>query len=920
MNKFILALCVFIFTASAHAQLKEVRQVEGVFEYQLPNGLAVLVHPDPSKPTTTVNLTYRVGSKHEGHGETGAAHLLEHMLFKANETVDDPKLEMTRRGARWNGTTSIDRTNYFAQFSSNPETLNWMLGWLAESMTKAKLEQRELDSEMTVVRNEHERAENNVGRVLGGRMRSAAFQWHGYGRDTLGARSDIENVPIERLRAFYGTWYRPDNAVLVIGGRFDAAATLRRVEQVFGAIARPAEPIPASYTREPVQDGERQVVLRRVGGPAQVAVLYHAMSAADRDYAVVRVLSQLLGQDRGPLDRELVDARLAANRWAVVTAGIDPGYLMAGATLADTSNPEAAARAALDALTKIMESLVPAAQEVDLARATVLQAIQAQLRDPEALSLGLSESIAQGDWRLLFAHRDWVASVTAEDVKRVAASWLLPSNRTSGLYIPEARSPARAPAPSAVSAADVLRDYRGRTTQVQVEDFELTPANIESRLVKTRLTVGDAPGMQVAVLPRQTKDARVTGTLRLRWGTAESVNGSAVLATLLGPTLTQGSQAPRALVLGWEAQLRVTSGPGGLTAGFEVPARHLPAFMQLLGNVLRQGALPDDVFERVRAAALAANHVSQSDPAARATNTLQRAFSHYPAGDPRETRLLEQTATLLKQATPQQLREFWRRFAGAGQGELVVVGPVDPKAVAQTVQAVFGTWRSAEPHRPWAFEYLGAMNARSEEVLVPDKANANYAAGIPLAMNEESPEYPALYAAVQLLGGRAGTALWKRVREQEGLSYGVNSSLFLPSNPRMEGTAGAISITASFAPENRDRLRAAIRDELQQRAKNGFSGLEVGFARRAIVSARSDWLAQPANLAGLLANNLHWGRDMDSFERQTQAFADLDTQAVNAALARYLDLGRLTEVAAGSFSSAAAQEKAHQGLSRSSRP
>jgi zinc protease len=187
-------------------------------------------------------------------------------------------------------------------------------------------------------------------------------------------------------------------------------------------------------------------------------------------------------------------------------------------------------------------------------------------------------------------------------------------------------------------------------------------------------------------------------------------------------------------------------------------------------------------------------------------------------------------------------------------------------------------------------------------VAVPDKANASYTARIPLAMNEDSPDYPALNAAVQLLGGRpGGTALWKRVREQEGLSYGVGSSLFVPSSPRVEGNAGAININASFAPENRDRLRAAIRDELQQRAKNGFSSLEVGFARRAIVSGRADWLAQPANLAGLLANNLRWGRDMAWYARQTQAYETLDTRAVNAALAKYLDLDRLTEVAAGSF-------------------
>jgi zinc protease len=901
MIRFLLALCAWLLAASAHAQLKEVRQVEGVVEYALPNGLTVLVHADASKPTTTVNLVYRVGSKHEGHGETGAAHLLEHMLFKASESTADPKQEMTRRGARWNGTTSTDRTNYFAQFATDAETLDWMLGWLAEAMTRARLDKRDLDTEMTVVRNELERAENSADRILGRRMRSAAFEWHGYGRDTLGARSDVENIPIERLRAFYATWYRPDNAVLVIGGKFDAPAALRRVEQVFGALRRPATPLPASYTREPVQDGERQVVLRRAGGAPKVAVLYHAMAAAHRDYAAARVLTQLLAQDRGPLQKALVDTRLAAGPWAWVSAGADPGFLMAGAAVADSSNLETSARATLDALVKTIEALQPTADDVAKARAEVLQSIQAQLRDPEALSLALTESVAQGDWRLLFAQRDGVEAVTVQDVQRVAGGWLLPSNRTSGLYLPETSTPTRAPDLPPVAAAEVLRDYRGRTLQAVVEDFALTPDNIETRLVKGRLTVAGEPGIHFALLPRQTKEARVTGLLRLRWGTAESVKGSAVLATLLGPTFLQGSEAVRAQLLALEAQLRISTGAGGLTANFEVPARHLPAFLQLLADVLRKQDLPEDVFERVRAAAVASNRASQADTAALAANTLQRALSQYPPGDPREARTLEETESLLRSATVAQLRSFWQRFGGAGQGELAMVGPVAPQQVRAMAQQVFGDWRSAEPFRPWVFEYPPALKARWEQLAVPDKANASYTARIPLAMNEESPEYPALFAAVQLLGGRAGTALWKRVREQEGLSYGVGSSLFVPSSPRAEGNAGAINITASFAPENRDRLRAAIRDELQQRARNGFSSIEVGFARRAIVSGRADWLAQPANLAGLLANNLRWGRDMAWYAKQTQAYENLDTKAVNAVLAKYLDLDRLTEVAAGSF-------------------
>ena len=337
MRKWLWALACWLCCAPVWAQdgVAEIRQVEGIGEYRLLNGLTVLLAPDPSKPTTTVNLTYLVGSRHEGYGESGAAHLLEHMLFKATRSIADPKLEMTRRGARWNGTTWYDRTNYFAQFASDGETLDWALGWLAEAMTEAKVAKADLDSEMTVVRNEMERGENDPGRILGAQMRSSAYRWHAYGRDTIGARSDVENIPIERLQAFYRKYYRPDNAVLVVGGKFDTGAVLRRVAQAFGPVPKPVEPMASTYTLEPAQEGQRQVSLQRVGGSPGVAVLYHVMPGSNRDFAAVRVLAQALARDQGLLAQGLVGRGLAVSHWSWAAALREPGFLMAGVTLAD---------------------------------------------------------------------------------------------------------------------------------------------------------------------------------------------------------------------------------------------------------------------------------------------------------------------------------------------------------------------------------------------------------------------------------------------------------------------------------------------------------------------------------------------------------------------------------------------------------
>ena len=206
-------------TAGLPAGVKRGATVEGITEYDLANGLRVLLFRDPSKATITVNVTYLVGSVDESYGETGMAHLLEHMLFKGTMKHPGIMKELQDHGAQFNGSTSWDRTNYFETFDASEANLEWALGLEGDRMVNSLVAKKDLDSEMTVVRNEFEQGENSPTRVLFERVLSAAYVWHAYGKSPIGSRSDIENVPIERLQAFYRAYYQPDNAVLIVAGQ-----------------------------------------------------------------------------------------------------------------------------------------------------------------------------------------------------------------------------------------------------------------------------------------------------------------------------------------------------------------------------------------------------------------------------------------------------------------------------------------------------------------------------------------------------------------------------------------------------------------------------------------------------------------------------------------------------------------------------
>src|SRR3989442_2395781 len=284
----------------------------GITEYTYPNGLRVLLLPDSGSSTITVNMVYLVGSRHEGYGESGMAHLLEHLNFIKSTHDRNIKKELEDHGARWNGTTWYDRTNYFETVNASEDNLRWALGLEAERMVNMRIEKALLDTEMTVVRNEFERGENSAERVLEERVFSTAYLWHNYGKSTIGSRADIERVPIDRLAAFYRKYYQPDNAPVTIAGQIDPAKTLAIVASTLGGIPRPSRKLDETYTVEPPQDGERAVELRRVGKGKNLMIAYHGPAMAHPDAASLEVLSGILaGRGVGRLDKALVESKKA---------------------------------------------------------------------------------------------------------------------------------------------------------------------------------------------------------------------------------------------------------------------------------------------------------------------------------------------------------------------------------------------------------------------------------------------------------------------------------------------------------------------------------------------------------------------------------------------------------------------------------
>ncbi|HVT58473.1 MAG TPA: pitrilysin family protein [Thermoanaerobaculia bacterium] len=890
--------------AAAPASLLElITTVEGITEYRMANGLRVLLFPDPSKSTVTVAVTYLVGSRHEGYGETGMAHLLEHMLFKGSPSHRNIPQELTSHGCRPNGSTDYDRTNYFETCPASDVNLVWALDLEADRMVNSFVARTDLDSEMTVVRNEFELGENQPREVLSERIFSAAYLWHHYGKAVIGSRSDIERVPIQNLQEFYHRWYQPDNALLVVAGRIDEARTLALIGEKFGRLPRPARTLPDTYTVEPPQDGERSVVLRRVGDVQLVGLAYHIPSGSHPDAAAIEVLGFILTDTpSGRLHKALVETHEAVSVDGGPSLMREPGLLY---LVADVRKDHRLDKVR-DAMLGIVEGIPadpPTAAEVQRARDSFLRQWQTRMRDSQRAAIGLSEWAAMGDWRLLFLYRDRIKEVTPGDVQRVAERYLRPVNRTVGLYLPtdEPRRAEIPPAATTPEIAQLVAAYKGGESLAAGEAWDTAPLAIEGRVERAALPAG----LKLVLLPKKARGANVALALTLHLGDAASLRGHAAAGALAPAMLLRGTrqrtrQQIRDDLDHLQAQLQIFGGASAVLASLEVARPNLAPALRLLGEVLREPAFPPSELELLRQERLAQLEEAKHEPFQLAFTAFNRHLQPWPKDDPRYTPTPEDQEAWLRGATLEDVRRFYADFYGASAGELALVGDFDPAEVKALLAEILGGWRSAQPFTrlPTPYQPRPAVEQALE---APDKESSVTVAGERLDLQDSDPDYPALVLGNFLFGGGfLNSRLGTRLRQKEGLSYAVSSGF---NASAWERDASFIAF-ASSAPQNSEKLLASLRDELQRTLAGGFAPQEVTEAKAGWLQARQLGRGQERELARNLAGRAFQGRTLSWDAELEQKVAALSPDEIASALRRHLQPAQLSVVQAGDFAKA----------------
>lgn len=887
-----------------------VKTLGDISEYTLDsNGLQVLLMPEHSAPVLTFMVTYRVGSANEVTGTTGATHLLEHLMFKGTERFNraqgtgyDQLLEQS--GAVYNATTWLDRTNYYANLAS--DKLPMMVELEADRMRNLLLKDEDRRPEMTVVRNEFERGENNPFQALIKEVFQAAYVAHPYHHSTIGWRSDIEKVSIEKLREFYDQFYWPDNATVSVIGDFKPAEALALIRQHYGKIPRSPKPIPQVYTEEPEQSFPRRVGVRRAGQLGVVALGHKVPAGTHADYPALTVLSAILTDGKNSrLYRALTDRNLTTAVQAFLGFNRSNTLHITFAALAPGARHEDVEKAAVEEIERLKKD---GATDLEVSTAiNKLLADAAFQRDGSfAVAGNLNESIAVGDWTTYYRVEEQTRAVTAADVKRVANLYFNEAQSTIGWFVPveetETPGPAAAPAPSARADLNLPRPsfyrdpaYAAADTSAPGAPAAATAPSPSTGTFAKNVIRETIHGIDLIQYPTGVKNV-VTFRGSIAAGDVFARNGNPALATLAGSMLDKGTLkrdkfAVSQLLESVGATLSFSVDNYTVRVSGQCLKKDVPVVISLLGEMLREPAFSAEEFAKLKTQLAGTFRRALESPEFRANEAFTRAL--YPEGHPNRDLSVAEMLAAIESATLEEVKAFHAATYGPRQMILVAVGDIDPAAIRREVTGTFAGWSGGQPVPPVP-NSANRDASRDQVVFMSEKPSVAVSIGQTTGLRYSDPDYFALRIGTAILGDGFTGRLMATVRDQEGLTYGIDSAL---ANDTYG--AGDWRVTATFAPDLLAQGLESTRRELKAWHENGVTADELERRKSNVIGSFKVNLATTTGIASQLLANATRGKDAAFLDAYPALIQSLTTEQVNAAIRKHLDPETMVTIKAG---------------------
>lgn len=885
-----------------HLGIRQVASAAGVVEYTLKaNGLQILLKEDATTPAVTFMVVYKCGSRNEGAGTTGSAHFFEHLMFKGTKAFDPlegngPMDIFGRIGAELNANTSYDRTRYFEVVPA--QHLELCARVEADRMRGLKNRSADRDSEMTVVRNEMERGENNPGSALFKEVMAAAFKEHPYHSSVIGSRSDVEGVPMAKMVEFYDDYYWPNNATVIVTGGFQTEEALRVIAKYFGRIPRSPKPIPAMYTVEPLQEGERRIELRRAGSLPQLFTAYHTPASTHPDTYALSALGHILGDHGQPASRlykALVETSMVNSCGASNFELKDPGVFYISAALTAKTELDAVEAAINTAILELQTNPVTDA-ELDRVKAANRKGTIKANDDPKSFCNLLSNAVGLDSWQWNISYDDNYDKVTPADILRVAQTYLKAENRTVGRFVPTKGGPA---------VKKEAEENKPRSSKPRKQKrTKLAPfvgkTDFASRVERTVLP----NGLTVSVMRRG--NGAVAVNTATAAGSFFAPKGNSAVASITADLLVAGSakfdkQRIGELTGAMAARLNFGSDQYSVDSGALLAVEDFPAYIELLADVLANPVFAEAELAK-KLPAYRANIARQKE----ATDTqgnigMMRAA--YPEGHPFHWSTTDESLSQVEQLTSDALRAFHAEHYSPKSTVITVVGDVDPAEAIKVIEAHFGSWTGPERKSVSipavdAAVVAAAAAEHTIKVTLPDKKSVDLYIGKATSLSRKGEDYYAARIANMILGkSTIADRLGKVVRVQHGLTYGIRSAFG-------DTTHGGAPwyITVSVAPENVTKALGLIKGVVDEFVADGITDEELEDKVSQSIGGVIVGLRSSAGISGSLCSVEFDGFGAKGLDDIIDGWRSVTKEQVRASIAKYLTLDNTFTVLAGTLS------------------
>jgi len=907
MKRFMLVLLTLGFTVSLAAAkipagFSKVQEMGGITEYRLDeNGLTVLLMEEHSAPVLTFMVTYRVGSRNEVTGTTGSTHLLEHLMFKGTEKYNKDNGNhidalLGNIGARLNATTWLDRTNYYESIPS--EYLELAVDVEADRMRNLLLKKEDKEAEMTVVRNEFERGENSPYSALSKAITAAAIVAHPYHHSTIGWRSDIENVPMPKLRDFYNTYYWPNNATVTVIGDFKTDEALALVKKYYGEIPKSPEPIPEVYTVEPEQEGPRRVIVKRAGQLGAVGIAYKVPEGQHQDSYALDVLDVILEDGKNSrYYKGLIDKNLAVNAFNSYFQFKDPSLFTAYAFLTPGTAHEQGEEAILAELEKVKSEGVT---EDEVKRAiNQIAASTAYGRDGSfSIASQLNEAIAMGDWTFFVTYLENIRKVTAADVQRVAQTYLLEDQSTTGYFIPRSSGGEQGVASSEQRSGEESGVHYYRQPTEALGSLNATPLPMpqsESKIADN-ITRKSIEGIDV-ITAKMGIDNVVTFQGSMAAGDVFS-SGNSMIADLTGRMLDKGTQKNDKFALSEKlenmgASINFSVDKHNLEFSGRCLAGDVTEVVELIAEQMRYPAFDAEELEKLKKQREGDLKQLLDD-----TNTMARekmAQLMFDQGHPNYEVAVSKLIEDLKTVTVDDLKKFHATYYGPESMIFVAAGDVDTEKIHNAFRHHFASWTGGIEHTEFARE-LEKPEGGMHVVTMEDKTSATLMLGQNTALTRTDSDYLAFTLGNRVLGGGGFTArLMSIIRDEEGLTYGIYSS-----HSGDVYADGYWFITGTFSPQLLDKGINSTMREFTRWVDEGVTKEELDNMKSRLSGSYKVQLATTRGMAAQILSFVERGYDVTYMDQYTKDLQAVTLDEVNAAIKKYIDPEKVLTVIAGS--------------------